>query len=215
MRDGKRIGFTSDRDGSMAMYAANPDGTGDPERIMEGSVAEQCTCVAFEGGDAFLYEKDRDLWLQPIGRNAPARPLFTTPFEEKHPRVSPDQRWIAYTSDETGQDEVYVRSFPSGEAKWQVSIGGGETPWWLPGSDGVVFHARDDLVVARAAEHDFSRARPERLAAFPADLRYIEMMPDGSRFVGFRNVPSTPSSGRVVAVVNWFTELEARLPRGG
>jgi serine/threonine-protein kinase len=215
LRDGKRVGFTSDRDGSVAMYVANVDGTGDPERILDGSVGDQATCVTFEGGDALLYEKDRDLWVQPIRNRAPARPLFTTPYEEMHPRVSPDQRWIAYTSDETGQDEIYVRAFPSGEAKWQVSIGGGSLPFWLPGSDGVVFHTKDDLVVARAVEHDFSRARPERLASLPPDLRYFEMMPDGSRFLGIRNVPSTPGSGRVVAVVNWFTELEARLPRGG
>ncbi len=215
MRDSKRIVFTSDREGPMATYLQSADGTGEPERILEGTLGEQAICAAFEGGDAILYQKDRDLWAQPIGKNAPARALFTTPYTEAHPRISPDQRWIAYTSDETGQDEVYVRSFPSGESRWQVSIGGGSLPWWLPGSDGVVFHTKDDLVVARAVENDFSRARPERLAAFPAGLRYMEMMPDGSRILGIRNLPSTPGSGRVVAVVNWFTELEARLPRNG
>jgi len=168
-----------------------------------------------EGGEAILFEKDTDLWLQPIGSSAPARALYETPYHEHSARVSPDQRWIALTSDESGQDEVYVRPFPAGEGKWQVSIGGGHYPRWLPGSDGLMYLAGNEVFLVRAPQNDFEHARPEHLMTFPEGLRYIELMPDGLRFLGIRTVPTTPSSGRVECVVNWTTELEARLPRSG
>src|SRR4030095_302232 len=122
------------------------------------AVGEWSSSVMCEGAETILFEKDRDLWLQPIGTKAAARRLFPSPFNERHACVSPDQRLIAYTSDETGQDEVFVRSFPSGEHKGQVSIGGGITPRWLPGSDGLVFRANDEVVRVRAANGDFGQA---------------------------------------------------------
>ena len=72
-------------------------------------------------------------------------PLLETPFQESTPQVSPDGRWLAYTSDETGSAEVYVRPFPSGDGKWQVSTTGGTEPRWRGDSKELFYFEREQL----------------------------------------------------------------------
>jgi serine/threonine-protein kinase len=214
-RDGKRIAYQTDSDGTLGLDVVNADGTGKPQRLLDGEFPRAASFVTFEGKEAICFAKDGDVWIQPIGEKAPARAHFTTPFQESEPRVSPDQHWIAYLSDENGEVECYVRRFPSSEGKVQVSAGGGGSfPWWLPGSDGIVYTARGDILVARAVNGDFKDARPERIMAFPKDIYALYMVPDGSRFVGRPLARSTPSSGRVRAIVNWTAELAAKVPSG-
>jgi serine/threonine-protein kinase len=213
--DGKRVAFRTDRDGTLGLDVVNADGSGEPERIANGVFGVGTSFAKIQGKDAICFAKDGDVWLQMLGDDAPARPLFTTPFHEKFPRISPDQRWIAYLSDESGEVECYVRRFPSGEGKVQVSAGsGGSFPWWLPGSDALVYTAHSEILVVRAVNGDFGAARPERIMANPDDATALYMVPDGSRFVSSPPNKSTPSSGRVCAIVNWTVELAAKVPSG-
>ena len=71
-----------------------------------------------------------DLWVLPLDGDRKPRPFLQTEFSEVHGQLSPDGRWMAYTSDESGRPEVYVRPFPSGSGKWKVSTAGGHQPRW-------------------------------------------------------------------------------------
>jgi len=85
-------------------------------------------------------EANYDLWLLPLSPRGEPRPLLRTKANERHATISPDGRWMAYASDETGQDEIWIRAFPDGEAASRVSEGGGAEPLWAP--DGRTLHYR-------------------------------------------------------------------------
>jgi len=71
-----------------------------------------------------------DLWVLPLSGDRKPSPLLHTPFSETHGQISPDGKWLAYSSNETGRGEIYVQPFPSGAGKWQVSTSGGQFPRW-------------------------------------------------------------------------------------
>ncbi len=131
-----------------------------------------------------------DILLLPLGEKAAPRPLLASPFNELTPALSPDGRWIAYVSDESGRDEVYVRPFPSLDGKWQVSTSGGNEPVW-----------------ARNARELFFGMSGGGFGHVDYDVS-----PDG-RFVMVVR-PAQPSTARrLVVVQNWLEELRQRVPR--
>src|SRR5262249_22704215 len=90
-----------------------------------------------------------DIWVLPdvSDRSAPRKPFpfARTSFVESQGQLSPDGRWMAYTSDESGQYEVYVRPFPSGLGRWQVSTSGGREPRWRRGDGRELFYLEGNL----------------------------------------------------------------------
>ena len=84
----------------------------------------------------------------PIYSDQTIKPLLNEKHTETVPQVSPDGRWMAYTSDETGQNEIYVRPFPEvNEGKWQVSTGGGDSPLWSPDGRELFYRSGDTVMV--------------------------------------------------------------------
>jgi hypothetical protein len=146
------------------------------------------------------------------------RPLLTTPlFDEQHPEVSPDGRWLAYTSNESGTDEVWVRPYPNLEGERHlVSAGGGEQPLWSPdGSE--LFYRSGDAVMVVDVETDpsFRTGDPEALfGGYPIvtqggrdyDTR------DGERFIMMKQVQETSAGTEIIVVENWFGELKRLAP---
>jgi Tol biopolymer transport system component len=154
----------------------------------------------------------RDLWLLPIeGERAP-RPLLQTDADEFEARVSPDGRWIAYTSDENGHPEVYISPFPSMSLKRQISLAGGRYAGWR-GDSREIFYLSPDFTVHAAqmqlaGDHvDVTGVTP----LFRADLRSIvqgsayDVAPDGQRFL--LNSPREEEVQPVMLVQNWPAEL--------
>lgn len=148
------------------------------------------------------------------GVDSVARPLVATPAEELSPAVSPDGRWLAYSSSESGRREVYVRPFPETDnAKYQVSTAGGTSPVWNPNGRELFF--RDDAanlvsvpvipgatfqpglptVLFSAAKYSLSRF-----------TRVYDVSPDGKRFVMIRQ--EDDAAEHVVVVFNFFEELK-------
>jgi Tol biopolymer transport system component len=127
--DGSRIVFSSLRGGKWGLYAKPSNGAGGEERLLESQVGVFLESWAPDGR-SIVYEvndpKTRgDLWMLPLSGDRKPVPLVTTPFAETHAQISPDGKWLAYSSNETGQTEIYVRPFPTGDGKWQISTGGG------------------------------------------------------------------------------------------
>jgi len=156
-----------------------------------------------------------DIWTMPMDGDRKARPWLSTRFEEFQPHFSPDGRWIAYMSTESGRTEVYVRSYPDGAAKRQVSFDGGLEPRWS-GDGRELFYRRDDQVLAT----DVTAAGGELRFSVPRVLfkgNYVigntvrawstwDVLPDGKRFVFIQDFARPRTS--VTLVQNWFQELK-------
>jgi Tol biopolymer transport system component len=139
------------------------------------------------------------------------RPLIKTPFEDDWPTISPDGRWLAYMSNQSGQYEVYVQAFPSGSRRGQVSTGGGVLPFWNPKGGELVYQSAPAgvhgmLAVSVTTSPEFRAGTPERL--FETADRLVDVMPDG-RFVMIRSNP-TAAVTELEVVFNWFEEVRRK-----
>ena len=234
--DGQRVVFTAageDRPPGLFWKAA--DGTGQAERLTGGDRIQVAEAWA-RSVDALIVSTfgaglQADLQLLPLEGDRAPTPLIADPFSVSFPALSPDERWIAYQSNESGRFEVYVRPFPNvDDGKWQVSQGGGLSPVWSP-SGGELFYRRADqraaamMAVAYAADPTFTPSRPEPL--FEAPYRMVafdrfrpwDISPDGERFLMLKEQEAAPDRGRggpgraaLVVVTDWFDELAAQVP---
>ena len=134
--DGEWITFASDRDGGpTVLYRKRADGTGIAEQLLSSESAQVPTPWSPDGQMLAFYEigrrgSGRDIWM--LNAEGEASEFLATPFSERVPMFSPDGQWLAYVSDESGRDEVYVRP-ASGEGGRQViSTTGGTEPMWAP-----------------------------------------------------------------------------------
>ncbi len=216
--DGSRVVFSSEREGGGLFWKA-ADGTGEVERLVDsetwlsqGNWSPDGRLIVGQAGNigVVTLEGDRRLDL-----------LLDEEFRERNPALSPDGRWLAYESNESGQDEVYVRPFPEVETgKWQVSVNGGSLPLWSPDGAELFFRTSvtgGQIMVSQVeGEPTFRASAPERLFDV-ADLltSAFDIAPDGERFL-FRR-PATAQEtddgeAGLVFVEHWFEELKARVP---
>jgi len=130
--DGTRIAFASLRANKWGLYAKSADGTGTEELIVE-SEAPKAPMSWSPDGKLLVYWQlggAGDIWYVPVTGDKKPIPILQTAFAEVFPQVSPDGKWLAYQSNETGRPEIYLRPFPEGPGKWQVSTDGGLWPRW-------------------------------------------------------------------------------------
>lgn len=130
---------------------------------------------------------DNDLWTAPATDPSHATRYLATPAREEDPKFSPDGKWIAYVSNASGRDEVYIQSFPRSDVRHQVSTSGGESPQWSPSGTAVFYVAEDKLMmvemVRRGSEID--PGIPRMLFQLPENRRnnFFKPGPDGQRFL--------------------------------
>jgi eukaryotic-like serine/threonine-protein kinase len=158
------------------------------------------------------------------GDPATTRPLLTTPADDHSPEFSPDGRWIAYVSDESGRPEVYVRPYPGSGAKQQVSTNRGMQPAWSP-TRRELFYTEPDpaglpkmMTVAVALEPTFTAGPPRMLFQgrfqIGSPIRAYDVTADGNRFLMTQvtDRPPEPPITRILLAQHWFEELR-RLTR--
>ncbi len=159
--DGREIAFSHLMSGDprAALRAADGSGTIRPLPT-SGENAEFPNAISPDGRYLLYtvsYDTDRggtrrrgtsDLWIVPLGASGPAHPWFESPAGEFSASISPDGRWVVYVSDETGRNEVYVRSFPEAGAKLKISQDGGVEPTWSRDGQEIVFRYRDRFFAA-------------------------------------------------------------------
>jgi Tol biopolymer transport system component len=152
----------------------------------------------------------RDIWLVPLDPAGPPVPLLKSPADEMAPAVSPDGRWLAYVSNESGRAEVYARSFPSMAGRYQVSLDGGTEPAWSP-RGGELFYRNGPAMIAAQLRTDAAVEVLRRTTLFSepdyaTDLthRLYDVTPDGDHFVLVR----TPDgASRLTVTLNRFHHL--------
>ena len=133
---------------------------------------------------------------------------------------SPDGRWIAYESDESGRFEVYLRPFPSGESKRQVSTDGGTQPAWNPNGGELFYHAGDTMmVVSVRTEQGLALGKPralfERVSPIPDDPVWgvdYDVSTDGRRFIMIDDSEDVPPTTQLILVQNFAEELKRLAP---
>ena len=132
--DGSRIVFGSRRNGKWGLYQKLSNGTGNDELLVESELVIMPMSWSADGRFIVYQVTDpksvADAWALPLTGDRKPFPILQTPFTEAHPQISPDGKWIAYRSDETGRGEIYIQSFPPGAGKWQISSNGGTFARW-------------------------------------------------------------------------------------
>ena len=168
-----------------------------------------------------------DLWYLPLAPEkggapgaGPANPVvfLQTPASERHPAFSPDGHYLAYVSDESGRDEVYLKQFPGGEGKWQVSVNGGHWPRWSTSSDRL-FYVEDNfmLEVPVQTRPSLSLGNPRRLFSGQSTGTLVSggffgyaVSRDGQRFLMVRNAGEEGTKVSLTVVQNWFAEFKEK-----
>jgi Tol biopolymer transport system component/tRNA A-37 threonylcarbamoyl transferase component Bud32 len=160
-----------------------------------------------------------DIWLLPLAGNRRATPFLESAFNKTQAQVSPDSRWIAYTSYESGGDEIYVQSFPVAGNKKQVSVGGGVQPRWRRDGKELFFLSTDGRLMATPVKSGttltFGEAKPLfKTAVIPHGsqsiglVTYYDVSPDGQRFLCVIPSASDESFAPITVVLNWQAALK-------
>ena len=225
--DGKRITFRSNRAGADNLFWKPADGSGPAERLTTsefrqnpGSWSPDGQVLAFhqQPGAYGSSSTGRDIWVLPMEGERKPSPFLQTPFNEAAPRFSPDGRWLAYVSDESGRREVYVQPFPGPGGKWQISTDGGVEPVWA--RNGELFYRNENgdkmMVVDFTTEPTFRAGNPRLLFEGFYQRRegggnraYYDVTSDGQRFL---MVQAVAGAGQIHVVLNWFEELKRLVP---
>ncbi len=222
--DGKRVTFLSALSGPVDLHWAPADGSGIPERLttdenykVPGSWSPDGQVLAFS---ELSPTNGWDVWVLKLEGDRKPRPFLQTPSNESIPMFSPDGRWLAYESDESGREEIYVRPFPGPGSKWQISADGGTEPVWARSGRELFYRNGDKMMAADiATQPSFSARKPKVLfeghyESYGPFSSYYDVSPDGQRFLMVKENQQGTSASQINVVLNWFEELKRRVPSG-
>ncbi len=216
--DGSEILFTTQRgDGTFALGAIPSDGSGKRREIYSAKERIEPTDWSRDGRYILVMRGAigaTDIWVVPVADPTKAFALVASPVMETSGQFSPDGRWVAYRSQESGRNEIYVTPFPTGGAHWQISANGGTQPRWSRDGHTLYFVSGDSELVAASAQSAGSRLEVKEVQAlFPANfyigprigLEAYAVRPDGKGFLA--NSAGDIGAARVALVQNWDTLL--------
>jgi serine/threonine-protein kinase len=216
--DGTRITFS----GPTNVQWIPGDGSGTSEILVQ---VENATPVpsswSSDGQILAFYEINsntaRDIWALRLDEGGKPTPILATEFNEHSPMFSPDGGWLAYVSDESGREEVYVRPYLGPGAKHPVSSEGGREPAWSADGHELFYRNGDKMmVVTVATEPDFTAGTPRVLFEGPYAMgsgggNNYDVTPDGQRFLMIRR-DFGPAPTQINVVLNWAEELKRLVP---
>ncbi len=216
--DSSRVVFRSDRDGGGLFWKA-ADGTGEVERLLESPDRPRPWDWSADGRLVFD-QTPGDIGVLTVEGDRTVEMLLASDFTEQGPALSPDARWIAYQSNESGRSEIYVQPFPETDAgKWQVSANSGVAPVWSPDGRRLFFLELEQMMVAEVeTEPTFNPRTPTGMFglqgyAIYAGAPHFDLAPDGERFL--MRSARRQSTGAMIFVEHWVEELKARIPVSG
>jgi serine/threonine-protein kinase len=232
--DGKRIIWTSSRGGGFPnLFWQAADGSGTAERLTTHPTVQFPISITPDGGTVLGFTSTtgrRQIFRVSIAaRDQKAVPLLSGRSVEYGPEISPDGKWLAYHSDESGEFQVYVRPFPNVESgRIQVSTTGGSRAAWSRTGNELFYLDQDGMltgVAVKTTGESFAAGVPAKIlntryhggvTLGGYDLRAFDVSPDGQRFLMIKDVdsikPSPESETSMVLVMDWVEELKARVP---
>jgi Tol biopolymer transport system component len=214
--DGERIIFSANPAGPINIYQRPVAGAGKDELVLDTPYAKYPDDISLDGQWLLFDQVDSktkfDVWFAPLSGDRKPRPFLQTRFNESHARFSPDGKWVAYSSDESGRAEVYLRRFPpTFEGKWQMSTNGGDQAQWRGDGKELFYVSADRKLMAVPID-----AGEIPKAGIPRPLFSIEVVPntlvdyrnqylasaDGKRFLVTASLTES-SSAPMTVIVNW------------
>jgi Tol biopolymer transport system component len=226
--DGKRVTFQRSLTAPsevLNLYWMPADGSGAAEPLTMGENYKVAGSWSPDGRALAFTEVDPmagwHVWFLQVGGDRKARPFLQTPFNEGGPVFSPDGRWLAYQSDESGRSEIYVRPFPGPGGKVQISTEGGTEPVWSR-NGWELFYRNGDKMMATAIEtkSGFVAGKPKLLfeghyetSMYAFEPNY-DVGPDGQRFLMIKGSEQESAATQLNVVLNWSDELRRLAPTG-
>ena len=217
--DSQRVVFDSTRDGAIHdLFWKAADGTGPVERLTTSPNRQGALSFSPDGKSLVHNERSpsRNLYVLSMEGEFTSQPLLDSEFAENAAAISPSGRYIAYSSNESGQNEIYVRPFPNvDDGKWQISRDGGTEPVWAPRGQELFYrNGQAMMVVGIKTEPTFTYGSPEVLftgnyLTGPENQQY-DIAPDGQQFLMIKQEQTGVS--QINVVLNWFEELKERVP---
>jgi len=213
---GNQIAFGNGQWIAYKLNSLRADGSGEPTPIMTKTI----TGAPFDwspDGKYFVYEDQSDVWLLDLAKRS-AAPLLRTPGRKFNMKISPNGRYIAYTSDVSGREEIYVQPFPEGEGRWLISTNGGTLPrWGRRGNELFYVEGMSLMSVTVQFRAVFAAGRLRvvfnceesgvALYSFSSRISAYDAAPDGTQFVAVRRVPGPPDA--ITFVENWAAALKS------
>jgi Tol biopolymer transport system component len=224
--DGKRIGFRSWKLGGMTMWSVPADRSGPDEQLLDQKGMQSVVSWSPDGNyiayvDAFP-GTGMDALVLPLKGERKPLPIAQTKFVEGSPKFSPDGRWLAYCSNESGRAEVFVQPFPGPGPKIQVSTEGGTDPLWRRTGGELYYRSGDKMMIVEVrTQPTFTAGRPKLLweghyshgmssscgAPGVTSFNY-DVTPDGQRFLMVKDAHQDIASTKIEVVLNWTEELK-------
>jgi len=220
--DGRELIYISERP-FFDLYRRAADASRPAEPLLTGGFDRYTGTVSADGrllAFCLSVPGGAELWTVPLQGEPKATSYFANKFNLSHPALSPDGHWMAYDSDESGKIEVYAQSFPDPSVKrWKVSSAGGSEPLWTRNGRELVFRKGDSVMAVAMDLAAGQSGRPAVLFAGPypdspgwTRPRSYDVTRDGERFLLLKR-PARTSLPRINIVLNWFEELQAKVPR--
>jgi Tol biopolymer transport system component len=211
--DGKHVLYQHHvPDEPMEIMIVDADGSGEPEKLVEGDLFSLSPDGKYLVFSRHGEDTAHDLWYLELGVEGEPEPIVQTVSEERGGRVSPDGDYLAYYSDETGRDEIYLKHFPSAEGKWQASVNGGVRPYWSPKGDELFWIQDGDLMVVEIQTRpELKLGAPRRLFSWDPswmlNLLRFDITADAERFLLVAPEEGEGESPNAVMLVeNWLGE---------
>ena len=206
--DGKSVVVSRHHGSIPGLYLVRTDGAGEPRRLAPSEQPQFAFSWSGDGTIAFVDSSQGNTNIELLRTDRPDEvvPFLQSRFNETSPALSPDGRWIAYVSDETGVNEVYVRSTGAEGAKVRISTEGGREPLWSH-SGRELFYRREDALMAVQVtmSPELTASAPVRLFSFPSSVRDItrsyDITPDDRRFVMIERAAAASSMDAVNVVI--------------
>jgi len=218
--DGDRIAFQSLRRGHPDVYVRSSSGAGGEECIFQSDRAKYTIDWSPDGRFLLLRVIDAksnlEIWAMPVSGDRKPFPFLKADFGVSHGQFSPDGRWVAYASNESGKWEIFVAPFPGPGGNWKVSAAGGSEPRWRRDGRELFYLAPDGKLMAvevkAGATFEAGAATPlfqtrRRVTVSSTDMFSYDVAPDGQRFLVAKDVGELTSSPLTV-VLNWAEGLK-------
>jgi serine/threonine protein kinase/Tol biopolymer transport system component len=209
--DSRRFAFSSNKSGRAEIYLASVDATGEPELVPTTNAQFKSVWDVTADGRNLVFSmlgdnNSWDLWIRPLGEGEKSKVYLAGPGQELNARLSPDGRWLAYNSDESGQMEVYVQSFPVAGRKTRISVNGGSNPIWTRGGKELLYGKRDTILsVPITAGADLEPGVPRPLLTVPEGMTGSDFTADGERFLA---TAGPPVQRDIRVILNWTALLK-------
>jgi eukaryotic-like serine/threonine-protein kinase len=222
--DGARVTFRAAPEGPVNLYWMAADGSSPMERLTTSENFQYPGSWSPDGQALIFSEADPttawDIWVLKLEGDRTPRPFLRTPSNEIAATFSPSGHWLAYVSDESGRDEVYVRAYPGPGGKWQISTEGGDEPLWARSGRELFYrNGHKMMAVIVELEPTFAAAKPKCLfegryeTTSYAYLPNYDISPDGRRFLMVKGSEQESAAMQINVVLNWSEELKGVVPK--